>query len=147
MAVPLQFVDTSSFELKVYAAFHVSQLAEIERSREISPAHVMQETSSRSWVPLCCEKDDAVTRGLWGYEEMRNCVCARSEIVAVEINFTAYGASYFLLNKTLTTRDMCRYRFHGIIPFRSVSHEGQVLLEVGFSAPSHDESQSGSSPY
>ena len=144
MAVSLQFVDTSSSGVKVYATFHVTQLAEIERSREISPAHVMQETCSHSWVPLCCEKEDAVTRGLLAYEE-KGFVCARSEIMVVEINFTAYGASYFLLNETLTTRGMNRYRFHGTIPFCSQSHEGQVLLQVGdiIAAPSDADSQPG----
>ena len=148
MAESFQLVDTGSFELTVYAAFHFSQLPDIQLNQEIRPAHVMLETTGRSWVPLCCDKEEALTRGLWGHEkDMLKGDCARSEIVAVEINFTAYGASYFQVNKTLTTHDMHHYRFHGTIPFRSVSHEGQVLLQVGFSAPTHDESQSGFSPY
>jgi hypothetical protein len=131
MAVPLQFVDTSDLDLKVYAALHVSELPDILLSRVITPAHVMLETGSRSWVPLCCDKEEAVTRGRWGYEEMRKCACSASEIVVVEINFTAYGATYYLMNNTLTTREGSRYRYYGNIPFRSVSLDGQILVQVG----------------
>jgi hypothetical protein len=131
-SLALQLVDTSSLELNVYAAFHVSQLPDIQLSREIRPAHVMLETTRLSWVPLCCDKEEAVTRGLWEYEEMRNLVCSRSEIVVVEINFTAYGAAYFLLKKTLKQLpDKSFYRFHGTIPFLAGSHDGQFLLQVG----------------
>jgi hypothetical protein len=132
MAESLQLVDTSSFDLKVYAAFHFSQLPDIQLNQEIRPSHVMLETTGRSWVPLCCDKEDAVTRGIWGHEkEMLNGDCARSEIVVLEINFTAFGVAYFLMNKTLTTREDTHYRFHGNIPFRSVSRDGQFLLQVG----------------
>ena len=138
MSWAFEIVDTSSFDLKVYVAFHISQLPDIEDSREICPAHVMQVTPSRSWVPLCCDKHDAVIRCLWVYEEMQNHVrsglpvadLSVISVVVIEIKFTAFGASYFLMNETLTTRDMKRYRFHGTTPFRSVSHNGQVLLQV-----------------
>jgi hypothetical protein len=140
MAVSSQTVDTSSCELKVYAAFHESYLPDIQRSGEISPEDVMQATPSRSWVPLCCDRQEAVTRGLWGYNENSGLVCSPSSLVVAEIDFTAFGASYFLLNKTLTTRDKKRYRFHGKIPYRSVSHDGQVLLQVRdiTTEPPHD---------
>jgi hypothetical protein len=128
----LQVVGTSSVELNVYAALHVSQLPDIQLSREIRPAHVMLETPRRSWVPLCFDKEEAVKRALWGYEEMRGLDCSRSDIVVVEINFTAYGAAYFLLKKTLTQLRCGRfYRFHGTIPFLMGSHDGQFLLQVG----------------
>jgi hypothetical protein len=132
MAESFQLVDTSSFDLKVYVAFHFSQLPDIQLNQEIRPAHVMLETTSRSWVPLCCDKEEARFRGHWGHEEeMLNNDCPRSDIVVLEINFTAYGAAYFLMNKTLTTNEESRYRFHGNIPFRSVSRDGQFLFEVG----------------
>ena len=98
----------------------------------------MQVTPDRSWVPMCCDKHGAVTRCLWECEEMQNHVrsglpvadLSVITVVVIEINFTAFSASYFLMNETLTTRDMKRYRFHGTTPFRSVSHNGQVLLQV-----------------
>ena len=147
----LQLVGTSSDELNVYAGLHVSQMSDLEKCREIRPAHVMLETPRRSWVPLCCDREEAVKRAKWGYEEMRGLDCSRSEIVVVEINFTAYGAAHFLLNKTLKQHKGSPgfYRFHGSIPFLMGSHDGQFLLQVGdiITPPSHDERHSAYAPY
>ena len=129
MAESLQVVDTSSFELKVYAAFHFEQLPDIQQKKEIRPSHAMLE-NSLSWVPLGCDKEEAVQRCQWGHI-MLGCDCIPSEIKVLEITFTAHGAAYFLMNKTLTIVEEGRYRFHGNIPFRSVSRDGQELLQVG----------------
>jgi hypothetical protein len=58
-------------------------------------------------------------------------LCIPSDFVVAEINFTAFGACYFLMKNTL--RPDCRketYRFVGVLPLVSVNQDGQALFKV-----------------
>ena len=58
-------------------------------------------------------------------------LCSPSDFVVVEINFTAFGASYFLAKNTLRPDYRKKtYRFVGTLPFVSANQDGQALLQV-----------------
>ena len=70
LAVPMMLVDTRASQLSMYVALHVTQIHNINEARAVRPEHAMSVTATRSWVPLNIKHSDAVSRGLWGCEEM-----------------------------------------------------------------------------
>jgi hypothetical protein len=141
MLVSYERVDTTSAELKLYVAVHVSQVPDIEQRRQICPAHVF--TGNRrvsAWLSLCSDRHEALARGIREFQETQlfnlldNCECPPDDFVVVEINFTAFGASFFLTDKTLVPGERKRYRFMDSIPLALMSLDGQVLLQVAIGA-------------
>ena len=58
-------------------------------------------------------------------------LCSPSDFVVAEINFTAFGASYFLMKDTLRADfRKTSYRFMGVLPLVSENQDGQVLFRV-----------------
>ena len=91
----------------------------------------MSVTATRSWVPLNIKHSDAVSRGLWGCEEMGISVSdPQKELVLLEIRFSALGLGYFLMDYVLTTQDWKKFRFYGELPLRCVNQDGQTMFEV-----------------
>ena len=64
-------------------------------------------------------------------QEMQQDFCHPNKIVTAEINFSAYGASYYMQQYTLIAREEGFYHFHGRIPFYPNNHVGEVLVQVG----------------
>ena len=128
----MSLVDTCSSQLILYVVVHSSKIHDVVAHQALRPEHVMSTTASRCWVPLHVKAIDAVTRAIWGCEEMGTPVTDPSkDLLVLQVRFSAVGVGHFLVQHMLTTWDWSHFRFYGDVPFRCTDHDGQTVLEVG----------------
>ena len=134
-------VKTSSEKLTLYAGMTMKASEKALQEGMLRPEFFMITTAERCWIPMSSSPQGALERALWGAKELGEVVSdPKTDLVVVEIVFTAHGVGYFhTMKKLLTTYNGTEYwkawRFldnlpYDNLPYSICSEKGDILVQL-----------------